>query len=182
MVSVDTMTAPEFQRRGLLSEVGRTTYAHWRDGGVAFVLGLPNERWGSRTRALGWTELFPLQWLTRPLRPARLLARRTGLPEVTALDALWNGIADRPLAVRGEPVSVRVLAHAEAALDRLWAACRGEHRFSVVRDRAWLQLTRGGKLWAECQRLVQDPDGFPVLEQAYFDLARFFKISANLDF
>ena len=82
MVSVDTMTAPEFQRRGLLSEVGRSTYAHWRDGGVAFVLGLPNERWGSRASALGWIELFPLQWLTRALRPAALLARRLHLPHV----------------------------------------------------------------------------------------------------
>ena len=141
MVSVDTMTAPEFQRRGLLSEVGRTTYAHWRDGDIAFVLGLPNERWGSRARVLGWVELFPLQWLTRALRPARLLARRLHLPTVAgfdALDGLWNGLADRALAVNGQPVCVRVLTQAEAALDRLWATCRDEYGFSVVRDRAWL--------------------------------------------
>src|SRR5213594_2611005 len=51
MVSVDTMTAPEFQRRGLLSAVGRHVYDTWRAAGVPFVIGLPNQRWGSRTGA-----------------------------------------------------------------------------------------------------------------------------------
>src|SRR5690348_11731237 len=33
MVSVDTMTAPEFRRRGLLTRVAGEAYARWRDAG-----------------------------------------------------------------------------------------------------------------------------------------------------
>src|SRR5262249_24853854 len=56
MISVDTMTAPEFRRRGLLTKVAAHAYEKWRDSGVAFVIGLPNQQWGSRTVALGWRE------------------------------------------------------------------------------------------------------------------------------
>ena len=76
MVSVDTMTAPAFRRRGLLTEVASRAYEAWRNAGVAFVIGLPNQQWGSRAQALGWRELFPLQWLARPLRPASNLTVR----------------------------------------------------------------------------------------------------------
>src|SRR5258706_11274886 len=95
MVSVDTMTAPEFQRRGLLGSVGRHVYETWRAAGVPFVIGLPNERWGSRAGALGWEPLFSLQWLARPLRPEAILARRLEWPapaRLTALGVLWDGI------------------------------------------------------------------------------------------
>src|ERR1700676_992401 len=40
MVSVDTMTAPEFRRRGLLTGVARQVYEAWRESGVACVIGL----------------------------------------------------------------------------------------------------------------------------------------------
>ena len=101
MVSVDTMTAPEFQRRGLLTRVGTHTYAQWHAAGIPFVLGLPNERWGSRTNALGWVELCDYQWLARPLRCRNAAGATTAFQTAQKLNvgsALWNGFWDTRLS------------------------------------------------------------------------------------
>jgi hypothetical protein len=141
MVSVDTMTAPEFQRRGLLSQVGRFTYDTWRAAGIPFVLGLPNQRWGSRTSALGWEPLFPLQWRVRWLRPEALLARRLRWPSLSRLrlvSTMWNVIWDRRLPARDNAPDVRPVSTAGPEFDALWQACAPEIRASVVRDAAWV--------------------------------------------
>jgi hypothetical protein len=140
MVSVDTMTAPEFQRRGLLSIVGREVYDTWREAGVPFVIGLPNERWGSRAGALGWEQLFPLQWLARPLRPQAILARRLKLPVLGRLGvvgAAWN--AFWRACTRPDPtVCVRQVERAGPEFDQLWQRLRADAPVSVVRDSAWV--------------------------------------------
>jgi hypothetical protein len=140
MVSVDTMTAPEFRRRGLLTRVAAQVYSAWRAADVAFVLGLPNQQWGSRTAVLGWLPLFPLRWLVRPLRPEAILARRLSLPmldRVTAPTSLWNLFLEHRLRreVRVETTLVRSV---DVAFDHLWERCRHDWAFSTVRDSAWI--------------------------------------------
>ena len=71
MVSVDTMTAPAFRRRGLLTEVAARAYEAWRDAGIAFVIGLPNQQWGSRARALAGASCFPCSGLRDRYGPKR---------------------------------------------------------------------------------------------------------------
>ncbi len=141
MISVDGMTAPEFRRRGVLTHVGRFIYDTWRDAGIPFTLGLPNEQWGSRTKALGWEALFPFRWLIRPLRPATLLAHRLGVPALARLrplDTVWNRPWDR--FVKPDPtVSIESVRQAGPDFDRLWEACAPEIKVSVVRDSQWVQ-------------------------------------------
>ncbi len=148
MVGVDTMADPQRRRRGLLTRVGRHTYDTWRQAGVAAVLGLPNEQWGSRTRALGWEPLFEFGWRLRPLAPEVLLARRLRLPWPRG----WR-LAGRLIDLLvGRPpeagLTVRELATASPEIDQLWQRPRDEHRFSVVRDAARLA-------W----RYLESPDG-----------------------
>ena len=141
MVSVDTMTSPDFRRRGLLSQVGEHTYARWREAGIACVLGLPNQQWGSRTQALGWQKLFPLQWLAFPLRPQAIAARRLRQPRLAQfswLDKAWWAVnqlryrEDHKLTLRPMPV-------AEPSLNELWNRLRNDHAFAICRDQAWVQ-------------------------------------------
>ncbi len=140
MVSVDTMTAPEFQRRGLLGSVGRHVYDAWRAAGVPFVLGLPNERWGSRAGALGWQPLFSLQRLVRPLRPEAILARRLKQPalaRLTPIGGLWNAIWR--MRSRGDgALRVRAVDRAGPEFDQLWQRCGAGVPVSVIRDSAWV--------------------------------------------
>jgi len=140
MVSVDTMTAPEFRRRGLLTQVAGRVYAAWREQGVAFVIGLPNEQWGSRARALGWRPLFPLQWLVRPLRPEAILARWLGVPSLkraTFPGALWNYLLR--LRVHRDPeIQTEPVGRAHEAFDELWESCGSDWMFSTVRNREWV--------------------------------------------
>jgi len=140
MTSVDTMTAPEFRRRGLLTRVAASAYDAWRDAGVAFVIGLPNEQWGSRAAALGWQPLFALQWLVRPLHPQAILARKLNMPwlqraslAAAAWNRLWQGRLQRDPQLCTEPAS-----QAGQALDQLWEQCKSDWMFSTIRDRAWV--------------------------------------------
>jgi hypothetical protein len=140
MVSVDTMTAPEFQKRGLLTQVGRFAYDQWRAASAAFVIGLPNERWGSRTNALGWIDLFPLQWLTRPLRPEVLLARRSNLralARLTWIGSILNRWWDRSLQP-DRSISIRSIQQAGSEFDQVWNKIRSTDQISVVRDSTWV--------------------------------------------
>jgi hypothetical protein len=141
MVAVDAMTAPAFRRRGLLTQVVARAHDAWRDAGIAFVIGLPNEQWGSRTRALGWRELFQLQWLARPLRPEALIARRLGMPalrRVRMFGAAWNRFANRNLR-RLADIEVTEAVGAGTEFDAIWERCRGDAAFSAVRDAAWIE-------------------------------------------
>jgi hypothetical protein len=140
MVSVDTMTAPEYRRRGLLTQVGQRMYSTWRESGIDFVIGLINDQWGSRAPALGWQQLFPLRWLIRPLRPLAVLARRartTVLSRLTPLEAAWNWTWERRLAIDASIV-VRDLDRAGAEVDELWHGGAPRTGVSIVRDSAWL--------------------------------------------
>jgi hypothetical protein len=140
MVSVDTMTDPAFRRRGLLTEVGRVAYEQWRAAGVPFVIGLPNEKWGSRTTALGWQRLFPLRWFVRPLRPEAMLARRVGLPALASLSAasrVWNSLWNRAPRSAAE-IRIRQVECAGPEFDALWQSLAAEAAFSAVRNSSWV--------------------------------------------
>jgi Acetyltransferase (GNAT) domain len=140
MVAVDAMTAPEFRRRGLLTAVVSRAHAAWREHDVAFVIGLPNQQWGSRTQALGWLPLLQLQWLLRPLHPEATLARRLKLPllkHLTFPTGVWNRLLQRQLR-RDPGVRTESVRQADDSFDRLWDRCKSDWMFSTVRDRDWV--------------------------------------------
>ena len=144
MVSVDTMTHPDLRRRGIFTETVRHAFEHWGAAGVPFVLGLPNEQWGSRVSALGVEPLFEIEWLVRPLRPWALMAPQgardlsLGAPLDAGWNALWNRKIGTDATVEVEPVESIAGTAAEAALDGLWRAGRDDLEISVVRDAAWV--------------------------------------------
>lgn len=138
MVVVDTMTATPYRRRGILTALFSRLLERWRGAGVAVVLGLPNERWGSRTRALGWRPLGGLRWRIRPLRPEAIVARRIGLPamaRVSLLGSLWNRWCDRGAAHR---TSVRELRKADEALDILEGRRAVSRTAGLIRSSRWI--------------------------------------------
>lgn len=141
LVSVDTMTHPDFRRRGLLTRVATEAYAAWRDGGAGFVIGLPNQQWGSRTAALGWVELFPLQWQARALRPEAYAARRAripGLARMRFLGRMFNAFYDSRLN-RTTGIEIIETDTAGENFDELWTQLSKTRTFCAVRDRRWVE-------------------------------------------
>jgi hypothetical protein len=140
MVAVDALTSPEHRRQGLLTEVVRRAHDAWREGGIAFVLGLPNEQWGSRARVLGWTPLFRLRWLAFPFRPGAILRRRYGAGVAAGLGPLAAAWLRRrspaPRPDRG--VEARAVERAGPAFDALWERLRSTSRLSIRRDGPWV--------------------------------------------
>jgi hypothetical protein len=138
MVGADAMTAPAFRRRGVFTATAGRLFDSWREAGVALVLGLANDRWGSRADALGYERYFRLRWLVRPLRPERLLARRAHLPMLGRLRGIgtaWNALWKRDIP---RDVTVRPLPSATSELDVLWERASPAAVNSLVRDRAWV--------------------------------------------
>lgn len=137
MVAVDGMTAPAFRRQGVLTAGVQHAHTIWRQAGIPFVLGLPNEQWGSRIAALGWEKLFPLQWLIRPLRPETTLARRlryAPLSQYTLLSRAWNRLWDLKASAQ---VHIRPLQRAGHECDAVWHYCQAEAEITIIRNSAW---------------------------------------------
>jgi hypothetical protein len=143
MVSVDTLTRPDHRRRGLLTGVGAEAYAYWRDQDVPFVVGLPNQQWGSRIHALGWRPVGILRWWARILSLRSLVAARIPVLRFAGerswekgLEGLGGEVA--PVALRDVP-----------ALDTLWSESATE---GIVRDGRWVA-------W----RYLESPEAWSVL-------------------
>lgn len=145
MTSVDIMTDPDWQRQGILTAVGGRTYRTWAEAGIPFTFGLPNERWGTRTKAVGLEPLFPLQWFTRLLRPTTTLKNRflkppTHSPPSTPhspYDRLWNRWWNRSLTP-DPTIEIEQVEQAGEVFDELWRLCEGDKTVSIIRDRAWV--------------------------------------------
>ena len=141
MVAVDVMTAPRFRREGVLTRGIGLAFENWKANGVAFTFGLPNERWGSRKEAAGLQELFPLQWLVRPLRPERIAARRFDMPwlrHAGVISSLWRRLPRKQLR-RDASIEFESIEKADGRFDTLWKRCAANAAFSTVRDSAWVQ-------------------------------------------
>jgi len=167
MVAVDAMTAPEFRRQGVMGEAGGRLLDSWREAGVALVLGMPNEQHNRAT--LGWESLLPLRWRVRPLRPARLLARRLGLggiPGAGALDGGWNRWWGR-LEGGGDGPIVREMKAPFEAVDRLWPAIADGLTYSIVRNAEWVRWRYGMAPHRRYKLLLAEREGAPCGFAAY---------------
>ena len=140
MHSVDTMADPAHRRRGLLTQTATFTFARWREAGVAFVFGVPNQNWGKRLATLGFVRVAEVRWWVRWLHPFRSLATKIGLP--------WFSAQPEP-ALDASSVDDRKALADPASLDALWARAADE---GVIRDAAWFD-------W----RYRQAPRGFHLI-------------------
>ncbi|HUK20021.1 MAG TPA: GNAT family N-acetyltransferase [Gemmatimonadales bacterium] len=141
MVAVDAMTRPDHRRQGLLTTCAAELFESWKAAGVTLVLGLPNENWRSRTHALGWQRLAKLGSWVLPLRPERLLGRRTGaswVGRMHPLGDLWRAII-RKRAPGRAGITVRPVETADERFDILWRNARTRITHSLARDRSWIE-------------------------------------------
>jgi hypothetical protein len=141
MISVDAMTAPGFRRRGLLTRGAARAFAAWREHGIAFTLGLPNEGWGSRIAAAGWQRLFPLQWVVRPIRPEVFAARRLKvrwLSRANVFSKLTGRFLDGRLR-RDPALELQETTRADSRFDEVSDRCGAGAPFSLVRDSSWVR-------------------------------------------
>lgn len=127
MIDVDTMTDPDYRRRGLLTQGGARTYRSWKEAGIAFTFGLPNEQWGSRTKALGWVRLGELRWWVRWLDPVRLMAARAGV--------YWPGRRGGPSEETENGLRFAAVQD-PSPIDDLWSRLCEE---GVIRNTAWFR-------------------------------------------
>jgi hypothetical protein len=150
MVVADAMTAPEYRRQGAFTAVAHRAHDAWREAGVAFVLGMPNEQHGSTMEAVGWQLVTSLRWAIRPLRLDRLIRRRSWLgvlPGTGGGSRLWNRYWDRGTPPPGVTFATIEEADASEALAHLSRTAPPSDLLVLNRDPDWL-----------IQRLLRAPD------------------------
>ena len=136
---VDAMVDPQMRRRGILTALVTLAHESWRQEGVYFCFGLPNEQWGSRAEVLGWVPLFSFRWLLRVLRPEAMFARRSridALARLTAVGALSRRLLRRARA--DTEISVQEIYETHRDLDTIanGVSCTEAVRF--VRGSNWI--------------------------------------------
>jgi hypothetical protein len=164
----DLMTARDYRRQGVLTAVGTSANAAWTAAGVPFVCGLSYAgNLGSPHELLGWRLMFPFQWLRRPLRPERIIARRHRLPPpVPALlrtaGWLWNAGANAIMRNTESGIIVGEVFEAGPEFDRLWDSLSPHYEVLVVRDRAWVAHRFFGGPDQRYRVLLAERDGQPA--------------------
>jgi hypothetical protein len=147
--AVEAMTSPDYRRQGMLTRLGSTAHDAWAKSGRVMVIGLPNEQWGTRNRALGYTDLFPLGWLRFPLHMERVAVRPGKLPRPFARPAAalggagsraWRSLSRAQMRRKtaGAGLSVDEITSPSADFDRLWASLSPMYDNCVVRDSSWV--------------------------------------------
>lgn len=135
MISVDTMTHPEYRRRGLLTQVGQYTYRAWAEAKVQFVLGLPNQQWGSRTRALGWQPAGDFKTLIADLNPVQTLLKRWAWGPKAGLNL---GKLFAKVFIESRHFQVEPLTEPDDRLDGLWHRLAPDNGWAGRRDNTWI--------------------------------------------
>ena len=144
--SLDSMTHPDFQRRGLFAKLGQLAYRETCHD-IPLVFGFPNENaLPPRVMRLGWMLLRPVPRfgliLREPPLPARLHQPGVG----AAVDAAMLGLQWRTRVAEWGAFGLSRLRHLRTEqepgipddVDELWQEVRDDYRVSVLRDRAYL--------------------------------------------
>jgi len=142
--SLDSMTHPAYQRRGLFARLGQWAYRETCHD-IPLVFGFPNENaLPPRVSRLGWMQLRPVPRFGLLLRDPPLPAKLQML-RATA-DAAMLGLQWRTRVAEWGAFGVARLRHLRAVqepgipadVDELWQEVRDDYRVSVVRDHAYL--------------------------------------------
>ena len=150
VVSVETMTDPDFRRQGMLTNFGEIVYRAWDQAGQSLIVGLPNQQWGSRKVALGWAPVATLEWLRFPVQAEHIAlrdervpvaARVVAVPPLRLASRLWLERARR-LSRRldnGHTLTVRPYSGEKGVFDAIWRYASPGWENLVVRDEQWIQ-------------------------------------------
>lgn len=76
--AVDTATHPDYQRRGLFTQLTQRAIADLRGEGADLIFNTPNEKSLPGYLKMGWTLVDRRAIYVRPLRPVRMLRRQFG--------------------------------------------------------------------------------------------------------
>jgi len=136
----DTVTAPEFQRRGLFSGLHDTTTRSARNSGIEVMYGLPNQN-----AFPGW--VYKFEWLVKENANLQLQTKIVGTSR--AADAILSRLSDSAIArfVLGF-LKLRMLDGLLRTLDRFWLRLQGAGEttienvpeFSSDFDDLWLNV------------------------------------------
>ncbi len=150
--SVEAMAHPDYRRQGILTALGTTAHQEWARHGYEVVIGLPNDKWGTRNAALGYKQQFPLTWLKFPLRLDRVLKRRfpsrigriASAAPARAASWLWRHIyITRHTPSEDVHVVPLNLSETSSGIESIWAALGPLYPHAVVRSSSWLRWRYG---------------------------------------
>jgi GNAT superfamily N-acetyltransferase len=135
----DFLTAPDFRRRGLFSQLVRLVLEKAVHQGAALVYVRPNDTSFPLLMKLGFQEPRQIHQRSYP-RPGSWLARKVRIPDGLSkglgLDALGRCLAAPPVSDAG--LEVTPLSRFGRETDHLWEQVGHEYEFLLARESAYL--------------------------------------------
>ena len=168
----DVMTAPDFQRQGVLTQLGTTAREAWAGGGITLVTGLHYGGWGSRRHFLGWREQFRLLNFWCPLRLDHVIRRSVRVPPpghqvLTAVGKAWFRSRTQIREPESPDLTVTPVSRPGPEFDAMWDRIGGAYESLVVRDRAWVTYRYADAPHADYRIMLarrgEDPVGYIAL-------------------
>jgi len=175
--SVEAMAHPDYRRQGILTALGTSAHQEWAKHGYELVIGLPNDKWGTRNAALGYRQQFPLSWLKFPLRLDRVLHRRitsraghvaAAAAPARAASWLWRHIH---LTRRTQAEAVHIvpmnLSASKSVFESIWTTIGPYYPNTVVRSPSWLRWRYGEEPSGTFKVLMSEIGSVPTGFVAY---------------
>lgn len=139
--AVDTATHADYRRRGLFSQLTQQAIEQLGAEGVSLIFNTPNESSLPGYLKLGWRTVARLPLMVRPLRPARMAARRIWPRSPLDIGA-WEEHFTRGM-LRWAEFTERY-GDAIDAMIRRWEESRTLTGLRTVRDRTYFDWRYGG--------------------------------------
>jgi len=134
--SMDVLTLPVLQGKGIFKRLAQKTYADLAgEGQVKFTYGFPNaSSCHGFVKYLNWTLLDPVPYHFRLLRTS-FLNKKLGISA-----RYFLGIPPLPLfPFRGPRYTIRPIQRIPSDVNHLWEAFRQTYQIGLVRDEAYLR-------------------------------------------
>jgi hypothetical protein len=142
VLSLDTMTDPEYSRKGIFQEAAKLLYQQLIGQGTSFVFGFPNANSMHGFKGnLAWSMISvppvyvcPLP-ATQPFRRTFLSLLKNACLKAYGLVLEGTGAAEK----NKQRVTIRKDVMVDSWADELWQKCCNQHDVWVVRDAAYLR-------------------------------------------
>lgn len=139
--SVDTMTHPEYQGRGIFTALSAEVFREAARRNVAIIYGLPNKltSWHEKN----WLKIGRLEFMIKPIDTNKII-RKYISPEIpnricAGLVKMATGLLFHERRDKSEEgISITRITAFDKRADGLWETVSGDYKIGVVKDKVYL--------------------------------------------
>ena len=142
--SLDTMTHPNYRRRGLFEILAKQVYREAGSDGIHIVYGFPNEfSHPGFIRKLNWFDISTTRIMVKPINWGNVIRMRIDNKFLSHIGGIGGSLASKVFCrVKRVPLmddlAIRQVSSFDERINELWTKVSTQHHIMVVRNRDYL--------------------------------------------